>query len=126
MLQQVGLEEISEPQVLENLYMVFIPAMTVPIALVLIPDYPPELSVVFKRRVQELVVVLFTLGSLVLAAPVAVGFFSNNLRVFVNTASTASIIALALGAPGLYYTVSGIYMSKIEKALDNALNHVRV
>ena len=126
MLQQVGLEEISEPQVLENLYMVFIPAIAVPIALVLVPDYPPGLSVVFKRRTQELVVVLFILGSLVLAVPVAVGLFSNNLRLFVNTASTASIIALALGALGLYYTATGIYMSKIEKALDNALNHVRV
>jgi len=126
MLQQVGLEEISEPQVLENLYMVFIPAIAVPLALVLIPDYPPGLSVVFKRRVQELVVVLFILGSLVLVAPVAVGFFSNNLRVFVNTASAASVIALALGALGLYCTATGIYMSKIEKALDNALNHVRV
>lgn len=126
MLQQVGLEEVGEVHVLENIYMVFIPAITAPTALILIPDYPPGLSVVFEKRVHELVVSLFIVGSLALIAPVAIGVFSNNLRVFVDTASTASLIALALGAPGLYYTATGIYMSRIERATNNALNHVRV
>jgi hypothetical protein len=126
MLQHVGLEETGEPQLHEYLYMVFIPAIAVPLALALIPDYPPGLSVAFNKSIQELVTVLFTMGSLALITPIVIGFSSNNLEAFINTANVASLTALALGILGLYYTATGIYASKIERAVDNALNHVRV
>jgi hypothetical protein len=126
MLQHVGLEEVGEPRLHEYLYMVFIPAIAVPPALALIPDYPPGLSVVFSKSVQELVAVLFMVGSLALITPIVVGLSSSDLKAFIDTANIASLAALALGAPGLYYTVTGIYASKIERAVDDALNHVRV
>jgi hypothetical protein len=69
MLQHVGLEETSKPRLHEYLYMVLIPAIAVPLALALIPDYPPGLSVVFNKSVQELVAVLFTMGLLALIKP---------------------------------------------------------
>jgi hypothetical protein len=126
MLQHVGLEEAGEPQLHEYLYMVFIPAIAVPLALVLIPDYPPGLSVVSSKSVQELVVALFATGSLALITPIVVGLSSSSLKAFIDAANIASLAALALGMPGLYYTATGIYASKIERAVDNALNHVRV
>ena len=126
MLQHVGLEETSQPRLYKYLYMVPISAIAVPLALALIPDYPLGLNVVFKKSVQELVAVLFTMGSLALITPIIVGLPSSNFKMFIDTALAMSLTALALGAPGLYYIATGFYAFKIKRAIDNALNHVRV
>jgi hypothetical protein len=44
--------------------------------------------------------------------------------VFGKYACMASITAIALGVPGLYLALKGIYGSRVERVVDNALNHV--
>jgi hypothetical protein len=53
------------------------------------PDYPPGLSVVFNKSVQELVAALFAMGSLALIAPIAVGLLSSDLKAFMDTANVS-------------------------------------
>lgn len=43
-----------------------------------------------------------------------------------STANTTLFVALALGGLGLHYITTKIYMSKVERAVDSALDHVGV
>jgi len=126
MLQSVSIEQgVSEPG-LSQLYMALIPAIATPLALTLTPDYPAGISVVFEKKTSRLLKALFTAGTIVLVLPAVAGVLGGDLGVFGEYACMASITAIALGAPGLYLALKGIYGSRVERVVDNALNHVRV
>lgn len=97
-----------------------------PLALTLTPDYPAGISVVFEKKTSRLLKALFVAGTAVLVLPAVAGVLGGDLGVFGGYACMASITAIVLGVPGLYLTLKGIYGSRVERVVDNALNHVRV
>ena len=102
MLQTVSVEEgLAEPG-FSQLYMALIPAVATPLALTLIPGYPVGISLVFEKKTARLLTALFAAGSTALALPAAAGLVAGGLELFKAYAQASSLVAIALGAPGLY------------------------
>lgn len=125
MLQSTGLEEPGVALGPGAYAVAAILISTLPLALVLIPDYPLAMLITVNRGIDRVLSLLFTAGSAALTIP-ALHLLNNCLEGFREAVLYCSIAAVVLGLPGFTYLLLAILLSRIDVVVEEMLNHIRV